>query len=627
MQVLRPMGLTVLAAGLLYAQPGAINTIAGTGTAGFSGDGGPATAAQLNLPNGVAVDDGSNIYIADYANSRIRKVTASGTISTVASCGPPTLSCLLPLNFGDGGPATAVYIANSWDVVVDKAGNVYLTDSGTNRIRRVTPDGILSTYAGGGPAGAQSAGFSGDGGPATSARLNNPVGLAIDDAGNIYFADLNNQRVRRIDANGVITTIAGNGSVGFAGDGGPATAARLNAPHGVGVDAQGNVYIADTTNYRIRKVTPAGIISTVAGNGEVITVNPNGTIRGNGDNGPAIDANIVPWDVKPDAEGNLYISDWTNHRIRKVGAGGVITTVAGTGVAGFSGDGQAATAARINAPTGLKVDAAGNIYFADSQNQRVRKVNAPPLGRPEVRAVNPVVPSFMGAAGFATNMYVEIHGANFSRVSRTWTGADFNGPNAPTSLEGVRVMFGGKPGFVFYVSPSQINVNVPDDPAGPTQVTVMTDAGVSNAVNVTRARLSPAMLTTPAFLIGGRQYVAALTPDFRSFIGRPNMIPGVSFVLPRAGDTVAIFALGAGPTTPPTQAGVAAAQNAPLALPYQVRIGGVPAAVSFAGALEGTIGLYQLNVEIPNLGAGDHLIEFIVDDVRNNQNLMIAIGP
>lgn len=621
-------GLLWLAAGWVYAQPGTITTIAGTGVPGSAGDGGPAAAAQLSTPNGVALGPDLSVYIADYGSSRIRRVSPAGTISTVASCGQPSATCLLPLNFGDGGPATGVWVPNSWDVVVDAAGNFYMTDSGTNRIRRVTPAGILSTYAGGGPGGASSRGFSGDGGPADRALLANPVGLEIDGAGNIYFADLDNQRIRKIDTNGIITTIAGTGTAGFSGDGGAATAARLNAPHGVGVDAQGNVYIADSTNYRIRKVTPAGVISTVAGNGEVITINPNGTISGNGDNGPAVNANIVPWDVKVDAAGNLYISDWLNHRIRRVDTAGVITTVAGTGAAGYSGDGGAAADARINAPTGLKVDAAGNVYFADSMNHRVRKVNAPAPGRPSLRTNNAVVPSFLGAAGMSANMYVEIYGSDFSRVARTWTGADFSGANAPTALEGVRVTIGGRAAFIYYVSPTQINVNVPEGVAlGPgVPVVVTTDAGDSNAVSVTLARVSPAMLTTPAFRIGGRQYVAALTPDFGSFAGRPNMVAGVSFVLPRPGDTITIYALGAGPTAPATQAGVAAAQNAPLALPHQVRIGGAPAAVTFAGALGGAIGLYQLNVVIPNVGSGDQPIEFIVDGVANNQDLFLPVG-
>jgi len=217
--------------------------------------------------------------------------------------------------------------------------------------------------------------------------MNNAVGLAVDAVGNIYFADLDNQRVRKIDKAGIITTIAGSGTVianlgtegGFSGDGGPATSARLHSPHGVGVDAAGNVYIADTTNYRIRKVTPAGIISTVAGTGS-ITIPVLGNL---GDGGPATSATFIPWDVKPDAAGNLYISDWLGHRIRKVDAAtGIITTVAGTGTAGFSGDGGPATSAAINGPTGLTIDAQGNLYFADSLNHRVRKINAAPLGPP-----------------------------------------------------------------------------------------------------------------------------------------------------------------------------------------------------------------------------------------------------
>lgn len=378
------------------AQPGVITTVIGTGVAGSSGDGGPGGKAQLNTPNGVAVDGAGNILIADYANSRIRKVLTTDFTQTVAGCGPPP-TCL---DQTEGRLAGATAIFSPWDVVVDGAGNYYFTDSGLHRIRKVNTSGILTNYAGSGAPGVSSTGFSGDGGPAISAKLNNPVGLAVDAVGNIYFADLNNQRIRKIDTAGIITTIAGSGAVngttgatgGFSGDGGAATAARLYAPHGVGVDGAGNVYIADTTNYRIRKVTPAGIITTVAGTGD-ITI----PILGNlGDGGPATKATFIPWDVKADATGNLYISDWLGHRIRKVDAAtGIITTIAGTGTAGFSGDGGAAVNAAINGPTGLTLDTQGNLYFADSLNHRVRKINAPALGPPAIRSTNPVVPSFM----------------------------------------------------------------------------------------------------------------------------------------------------------------------------------------------------------------------------------------
>jgi uncharacterized protein (TIGR03437 family) len=594
-----------------------ITTVAGTGTAAFSGDGGAAKDAKLNTPNGVAVDSSGNVYIADYANNRIRKVDASGAIRTVAGCGELTTACI-SAGMGDGGPATAPLFFGPWDVVVDGAGNFYFSDSGGNRIRKVSASGIITTYAGSGPPGVSSSGFSGDGGPAVNAKLNSPIGVAIDSAGNIYFADLSNERVRKIDTAGVITTVAGNGTTGFSGDGGLATAAALHSPHGVGVDAAGNIYIADTTNYRIRKVTPAGIISTVAGTGDVLY---------NGDNKPATAATMIPWDVKADAAGNLYISDWLNNRIRKVDTSGIITTLAGTGTGAFSGDGGAGTSAALSAPTGLAVDSGGNIYFADSLNHRVRRVNAPPLGPPAIRTTNTVVPSFLGSAGFSSNMYVEIYGSNFSSVSRLWGAGDFNGSNAPTSLDGVGVRVNGKPAFVYYISPAQININVPEDTAtGPVSIQVITAAGSSNTLNVPRSRISPTLQSVPQFNVGGKQYVVALTPNFASFIGRPNLIPGVSFVTARPGDTVSIYALGAGPTIPPTQAGVVAAQNSPLALPYQLKIGGVPANVTFAGLLANTIGLYQMNVVIPAVAAGDQTIELIVDGVGNNQNLFITVG-
>ncbi|MEO8593304.1 MAG: hypothetical protein ABI759_08280 [Candidatus Solibacter sp.] len=626
---LRYLSVLVFSAVLCRAQSGVINTVIGTGAAGASGDGGPGANAQLNTPNGVAVDAAGNVYIADYVNSRIRKLLTSDFTQTIAGCGPPP-ACL---DQSEGRLAGATAIFSPWDVVVDAVGNFYFTDSGLQRVRKVGTNGILTNYAGSGAPGVSSTGFSGDGGPATAAKLNNPVGLAVDAQGNIYVADLNNQRVRKIDTLGIINTIAGSGTVnanlgtpgGFSGDGGPATSARLNAPHGVGVDAAGNVYIADTTNYRIRKVARDGIISTVAGTGEITLPFLNNL----GDGGPATRATLIPWDVKADAAGNLYISDWLGHRIRKVDAAtGIITTVAGTGTAGFSGDRGAASSAAINAPTGLTVDSQGNVYFADSLNHRIRKINAPPLGPPAIRSTNPVLPAFLGNAGFSSNMYVEIYGENFSRVSRLWSGADFTGANAPTSLEGVRVTVNNKPAFIYYVSPGQININVPEDTAtGPVPIRIETAQGTSNAISVTRSRLSPTLLTATSFKIGGKQYVVALTPNFTSYIGRPNMIPGVAFVAPKPGDTVSIYALGLGPTNPPTQAGVAAAQNSEVALPLQIKIGGIEASVSFKGLLQGTIGLYQLNVVIPSVVAGDQTIELTVDGVRNEQNLVIVVGP
>jgi uncharacterized protein (TIGR03437 family) len=336
----------------------------------------------------------------------------------------------------------------------------------------------------------------------------------------------------------------------------------------------------------------------------------------------------VPWDVEVDQAGNLYISDWLGNRIRKVAvSNGVIGTIAGTGVAGFSGDGGAATNAAISGPTGLALDALGNVYFADTGNHRIRKINAPPQGPPVIRTTNPVLPAFLGNAGFSSNMYVEIYGSNFARSSRIWEGTDFNGANAPTTLNGVSVTVNGKPAFIYYASAGQININVPDDAVtGSVPIQVRTAEGLSNIATVSRSRLSPTMLTAPAFAIGGKKYVVAQFAD-QAYVGRPNMIAGATFRTAQPGATVSIFALGLGATSPATQAGVINADNSDVILPLQVKIGDVNATVTFKGALKGYIGLYQLNVVIPNVAAGDQKIELTVDGVKNEQDLTIVVGP
>ena len=329
-----------------------ISTVAGTGTR--AGDGGPATGAQLHAPSGVFVDAAGNLFIADGSNNRIRKVDPAGTISTVAGTGTAGFS-------GDGGPATGAQLNAPFGVFVDAAGNLFIADAGNSRIRKVDPAGTISTVAGTG-----TAGFSGDGGPATGAQLNHSVGVFVDAAGNLFIADGSNNRIRQVDPAGTISTVAGTGVTGFSGDGGPATGAQFHSPSGVFVDAAGNLFIADGGNHRIRKVAPAGTISTVAGTGV-------GGVSGDG--GTATGAQLSPFGVFVDAAGNLFIADRSNNRIRKVDPAGTISTVAGTGTAGFSGDGGPATGAQLNAPFGVFVDAAGNLFIADAGNSRIRKVD------------------------------------------------------------------------------------------------------------------------------------------------------------------------------------------------------------------------------------------------------------
>ena len=366
-----PLGLALDAAGNLYiadlanarvrkVSHGVITTVAGNGTLGFSGDGGPATSAQLSGPANVAVDFAGNLYIVDTGNQRIRKVS-NGIITTVAGGGT---------SLGDGGPATSASLYNPNAVAVDSAGNLYIADSSNNRVRKVSTNGVIATVAGGapptgtipilGPGLPPYGGFGGDGGPATAAQLYDPTGVAVDSNGNIYIADSYNGRVREV-SNGTINTVAGGGT--SPGDGGSPTSVQLT-PFSLALDSAGNLYIGDLHSNRVRKFS-GGAITTVAGNGQPAPAY-------SGDNGPATSALLSqPVGVAADLAGNVYIADAGTDRIHKV-SGGVITTVVGNGTFGFSGDNGPAASAELNYPIGVAVDAAGNLYIADSHNSRVR---------------------------------------------------------------------------------------------------------------------------------------------------------------------------------------------------------------------------------------------------------------
>ncbi len=383
---LSPAGLAFDAAGNLYildggnqrvrriaAGTGVITTVAGSGPGGFtpgsfSGDGGPATAAALNVTiSGIALDAAGNLFIADFFNNRIRKVSAgSGLISTVAGSGSAGGNGSFS---GDGGQATAATLNRPTNVAVDHAGNLYIADEHNARIRRVDyATGLITTIAGGGTS-------PGDALPATSTSLMLPYDIAIDAASNLYIADTFDNRIRKVSANGVITTVAGNETQGFLGDGGPATAAHLFLPFDLALDAAGNLSIADFDNRRIRSVSAdKQIISTVAGRGPAF---PFGT-GFSGDGGQASAAMLGALGVAFDLAGNLYAADTVNNRIRRVDREtGVINTIAGGGAAAngpFSGDGGPASAATLNQPHRLVIDTAGNLYFSDTYNNRIRRV-------------------------------------------------------------------------------------------------------------------------------------------------------------------------------------------------------------------------------------------------------------
>lgn len=343
-------------------------TVAGTGEPGLSGDGGPAVDAQLNQPHSVVADSAGNLYVADLENNLVRKVDVNGDISVFAGGGTIDDDQFT-------GLATDVILAKPVSIDVDAADNVYFLDFDNRVVRKVDTAGNISTVAGNG-----NNGTVGDGGLATSASFNFPWAISVDSAGNIYIADRANDRIRMVDvATGVIDTVAGGDANGDEaidplGDGGQAVDANLNAPHGVFADDLGNIYISDTFNQRVRMVNGmTGIISTIAGDG----------IAAFRDNVPAIEGRFrQPRGLHVNAAGEIFIADWNNHRIRKIGIDGIITTIAGTGLAGFNGDGQLATESDLNNPNDVFVDAAGDVFVADVLNARVRVMTADTANSP-----------------------------------------------------------------------------------------------------------------------------------------------------------------------------------------------------------------------------------------------------
>jgi uncharacterized protein (TIGR03437 family) len=368
---------------------GTLSTVAGNGVCAFSGDDGPATSAALNTPFGVAVDRNGYLYISDFQNFRVRKVSPAGTISTLIGTGTDQT------NNGVG----------PFGLAIDSDGNLLVADNSFDRILKVTPAGAVTTVASvpspsgiaAGPggkiyvsdfldhkvfvvttgsfrtfAGNGRPDFSGDGGSASTAALNNPRGLFADAAGNVYIADLGNNRIRMVDTAGKISTVAGSGNSGFAGDGGPALSASLNRPAAVLIDANGNLVFADGGNGRVRRVSPDQRIATIAGNG-------NSHFSGEGTLAASASLNLSglhPGGIAVDRTGNLFIADARNNRVRRVALNGVISTIAGNGTAGFSGDGGPALSAGLNDPWGVAIDLNGNVLIADTSNYRVRKVDS-----------------------------------------------------------------------------------------------------------------------------------------------------------------------------------------------------------------------------------------------------------
>jgi uncharacterized protein (TIGR03437 family) len=590
----RPFLLFFLCA-VCSAQTYTIATVAPTGTSG----------AVLG-PTGLALDSPGNLYVADTFGA-IRKITPGGAISTVAGS-------YSAMGFGgDGGPAAQALFLSPAGVAVDSAGNIYVTDLGNNRVREINTSGIINTIAGGGTGNA-------NGVAATSVALSAPAGIAVDAAGNVYFSEggLNSSRVRKVTPGGTISLIAGNGTMGYSGDGGQATSASLNTPAGVAVDSSGNIYIADGGNQRIRKVTPAGIISTAAG---------NGTLGFSGDGGSATSAALnSPTGVAVDAAGNLYIADPGNERIRLVTPSGVISTIAGNGTLGLTGDGGPATSAEINSPFGIAVGSGGKVYFSEGGAGSVRVITPASSGAPAIQPGGVVsAGAFGGFSAVAPGSWIEIYGANLAPDTNTW-GAYFSGINAPTSIDGVKVTVGGQAAFLDYISPGQVNAQVPSTvPTGSQPVVVTNAAGASAAVSITVNAEEPGLLAPPSFLAGGIQYAAGILPDGNYAIP-PGAIAGVASRRAKTGDIVTFYGVGFGPVTPNIPAGQTVQQLNALSASFHIFIGGTEATFNYDGLVYGSIGLYQVNAIVPSVTNSDTVpVVFTLAGVAGQQTLYIAV--
>lgn len=341
----KKMKKTVLSFALLFSlllSAQQVTTIAGSGTIGSTNANG--TAASFNYPEGVAVDASGNIYVADFNNHRIRKISPSGDVTTFAGSG--TAGAI-----DDTG--TLARFNNPSGIVIDALGNFFVSDYSNNKIRKITPTGVVTTVAGSGTIGSND-------GQGISATFNAPYGLNIDTSGNIYVADTNNHKIRKIDTSGNVTTLAGTGLSGSID--GDNTVARFKNPSALAIDAQGNVYVADYGNHKIRKITPTGDVSTLAGSGTLGSADGTGTAASfYRPNGIAIDPN-----------GYLYVADLYNNKIRKITPSGDVSTFAGTGVAGYT-DGDLSTA-KFYRPIGITIDSNGDFYIGDTYNHRIRKI-------------------------------------------------------------------------------------------------------------------------------------------------------------------------------------------------------------------------------------------------------------
>lgn len=610
--------LTVFASGGCFGQ-GIISLVAGSYSGSNTSDGGLAVNTKLPGADGIAFDKQGNLSIWDTQEGKVKKVDSAGIITTFAGNGSFGFS-------GDGGPALNAGLFSSSGsfagLAFDAAGNLYISDGQNQVIRKVDTKGTITTVAGT----PSTPGFLGEGVPATKALLQNPAGIAVDGAGNLYIADLGNNRVRKVDTSGNITTVAGNGNVVYSGDGVQATTTTVHSPGGIALDPQGNLYISEGADARVRKVDTNGIINTIAGQTKK-------TVGYSGDGGLATAAELSnPIGLVIDSAGDLFIADSGNSRIRKVDGSGVITTYAGiTGTASTPvGDGGPATSAYLGTVRGLTLDASGNLYLTDSVSNgaHVRKITAGTIGFVCTNTATPVITSIESASAyggypyFASGSWLEIKGSNLADPSDPrltaavnpgqWTSADFNGVNAPVKLDGISASINNKPVYIWYLSPGQINVQAPEDSAiGNVNITVTNCNATSAPFTLERQLLAPGLLAPTNYTVGGKPYmVATFTSDGAYVL---DTTAGAAFGLvsrpAKPGDVIIAYGIGFGDVTPSILPGVVVGESNAVSNSVTVSFGSTPANLPYAGLAGNFVGLYEFYITVPSgLANGDYQI-------------------
>jgi len=560
-----------------WAQQYVINTIAGNGTAGYSGDGGAPASAQLNSPSGMALDSSGNLYFCDSANQRVREIS-NGTVNTIAGDGTAGYS-------GDGGSPTSAEIYNPTSVVVDSSGNVYFAESANHIIREVS-NGKISTFAG-----TNVGGYAGDGGPANQAQLEFPSGITFDSAGNLWIADTGNNAIREISSGNIQTIL-----------GGDATDDQFHNPTSLAFDSHGNLFIADEQGRRILEWPATG--------GPVNVLAGDGIIGFSGDNGPAVDAMLDdPVGVAVDSAGYVYVADTVNSRIRKISQStGIITTIAGFGDPAYAGDGGPASAAYLYFPRNILVDPSGNVYVADTGNNVIRKM----------QVVAPAITSngIVNAASFsmpvAPGSLASVFGSNF-----TGSGLQAAASALPLAdnLGGISITVNGTPAPILYVNSKQVNFQVPAAASPGSVAVVLTVNGVmSNTVNVPVTAAAPGIFT-----YGGGLAVVENQDSSLNTSANPA----------KTGSTITAYLTGAGAVSPPVADG-AAAPSSPLAKvtgSYSATIGSMAAQVNFAGLAPGFVGLLQMNIVVPTgLSQGNYPLKVTIGSQTSN-SATISVTP